>query len=144
MRCALFLVVLLCGLFAPCCAGDIEQDLSAWCDTQKSGLVQESCDGAKEMLQALARFENKKDNAFSSRSPEEVRADIARRQQEKRTRDLLTAAAVAGSLLLLVGLGVLTEKLLKKHHVLSRVRLSSKKRHGTHTLDDVFEIEKRG
>lgn len=144
MRRAFLLFVLLCGLFVPCCAGDIEQDLSAWCDTQKSGYTQKSCDEAKEFLQALARFENKKDNAFSSRSPEEVRADIARRQQEKRTRDLLTAAAVAGSLLLLVGLGVLTEKLLKKHHVLSRVRLSSKKRHGAHTLDDIFEIEKRG
>lgn len=91
---------------------------------------------------ASARFEKAKENYFFYKSPEEVRADIARRQQEKHARDLLTAAAVAGSFLLLVGLGVLTEKLLKKHHVLSRVRLSSKKRHGTHTLDDVFETEK--
>lgn len=141
---AFLLFVLLCGLFVPCCAGDIEQDISAWCDTQKSGYTQKSCDEAKEFLQALEYSKRAKENYYSWRTPEVVRADIARRQQEKRTRDLLTAAAVAGSLLLLVGLGVLTEKLLKKHHVLSRMRLSSKKRHGTHTLDDVFEIEKRG
>ncbi len=86
---------------------------------------------------AASRFENKKNNYFSSVSVEEIR-------QQKRTHNLTVAAVVAASFFLLVGLGMLTEKLLKKHRVLSRVRLSAKKRHGSHTLDDVFEIEKRG
>lgn len=73
-----------------------------------------------------------------------IRAEIARRKQENRTHDLVVAALAAASFFLLVGLGVMTEKLLKKHRVLSLVRLSAKKRHGSHTLDDVFEIEKRG
>lgn len=128
MRRALLLVVFLCGF---CVSGFADTDkLSRQSDERFSA--------------AVSRFENARNNYFSSLSPGMVRADIARRQQKKRTRDLLTAAVVAGSFLLLVGLGVLVEKFLKKHHVLSRVRLSSKKRHGTHTLDDVFEIEKRG
>ena len=86
---------------------------------------------------AASRFENKKNNYFSSVSVEEIR-------QQKRTHDLTVAAVVAASFFLLVGLGMLTDKLLKKHRVFSRVRLSAKKRHGSHTLDDVFEIEKRG
>lgn len=91
---------------------------------------------------AVARFENAKKNYFSSVSPEAVRAEIARRQQEKRTHDLIIAAVVACSLLLLVGLGALAERLIKKLRIFARLRLFGKKRHGSHTLDDVFETEK--
>lgn len=144
MRRMFLLVALLSCLCVPCFADDLPQNLADWCDKQKSDYSQESCDGAREFMAALSRFEERKNNFYSSQTPEMVRAEIARRKQEKRTHDLVVAAIAAASFFLLVGLGMLTEKLLKKHRVFSRVRLSAKKRHGSHTLDDVFEIEKRG
>lgn len=141
----LFLLVALLGcLCVPCFADDLSQNLADWCSKQTNGYSQKSCDEAREFLATVSRFEESKNNYFSSQTPEMVRAEIARRRQQKRTHDLTVAAVVAASFFLLVGLGMLTEKLLKKHHVLSRVRLSAKKRHGSHTLDDVFETEKRG
>lgn len=142
MRRAFLLFALLGCLYVPCFAGNVDDDFAR----KFNQAVEDDVNSTQrqEYMQTLDRFKRQKENYYAVNTPEMVRAEIARRQQQKRTHDLVVATVVAASFLLLVGLGVLTEKLLKKYRVLSRVRLSAKKRHGSHTLDDVFEIEKRG
>ena len=92
---------------------------------------------------AIQHFRSSRDNYYSLQTPEMIRAQIARHQEEKRTRRLIIIFIISASFLFLIGIIMTSKKLLVKYRVLPQMRLLVKKRHSSHTLDDVFEIEKK-